>query len=723
MRKRLFTVLGFYSLLAFLVLYNPIFHITTSLPSDPRLSIVTDFYHFHWNFWWIRHALTTPGLHVYQTNYVMAPFTSNLAYHTLSVFWYPIWALLEPIFGTVVGMTAILIAALVLAGGCFYIFLRDEGVSPGLALIGGAMLELCPLMLSSIRWTNINLMGWFWIPLLLLTWKQIVHTGLRRRAMLLWAALLGISLWAMVLTDLQYPLFAFFIVVPYGLMTVWRAPSWLTRRWLIIAVALAALLALLLLWFVGPLSDILSFDRYDLAPTPADRAPKIEFPLCFVWHCDESVPVGAVVLPVLVVAGAINVKKRVRWNDSRWFWLALVPVPLSLSAGAAITIGGRQITMPYVLLHQLFGGEFRYAERFGTVFLIPAVIFIMITLTDVFRRRATSTRIFVLATLFFVIVVDAHMLEPTPLQPIPYPYTFYQAMGKESYDYVVVEVPTGGASGEGLVGDSHNLITQFYGITHGKRMVNGHISRVPISHYWYMRTDDAMMAWLGQRRFIEPDVVTQQMQQRIFDWPIGYFVIHRDSIGVGSVTDQEVLGYFNSLRDLVCPVWIEGDAIVYRTVWHPDGCPARIPPQDATGSYLIDVGAPDDLHYIGWGWHQAETISGLTLRWTGEYPQTQMYFDLPAGGYQLTISAQAFYESRRLRVLINGEQVGDPVMVTVDALHPYTFPIPADVIGDGQDLDLTLDYDATVVPALVGQGNDARKLAVAVDTMSFAPEK
>ena len=47
----------------------------------------------------------------------------------------------------------------------------------------------------------------------------------------------------------------------------------------------------------------------------------------------------------------------------------------------------------------------------------------------------------------------------------------------------------------------------FYGITHGKRMVNAHLSRVPISHYWYMRTDDPMLAWLGQRRFIEPEVV------------------------------------------------------------------------------------------------------------------------------------------------------------------------------------------------------------------------
>jgi hypothetical protein len=239
-----------------------------------------------------------------------------------------------------------------------------------------------------------------------------------------------------------------------------------------------------------------------------------------------------------------------------------------------------------------------------------------------------------------------------------------------------------------------------------------------------MRTDDAMMAWLGQRRFIDPPTVEAQMRDRIFSWPIGYFVIHRDWIGgVGSVTDQEILGYFNSLRDLVCPVWVEGEAVVYRTAWHPDGCPPRIPPQDSAGDYVIDIGATDDVRYIGWGWHYAEDVSGITLRWTGEYPQTQVYFDLPPGGYDLTITTQAFYEPRRLQLRINGQPVGDPLTVAVEPLQAYTVRVPAGVVGSGQRLTLTLDYDATVVPALVGQGSDQRKLAVAVDSITFAPVK
>ncbi|MBI1255879.1 MAG: hypothetical protein GC204_00265 [Chloroflexi bacterium] len=759
MRK--FAIVGFYALLAVVALYNPLFHLSTSLTGLP----VTDFYHFHWNYWWIRHALNN-GLNVYLTNYLLAPTINNLAFHTLTPFFYPIWALLEPLIGTVAAMTAIFIFAMSASAVAFYALLRREGVSIGLALVGGAMLELTPLMFTAVFWTNINLMGWFWLPLLILTWGEMVRTaaphpkslshvngerdfkppsapplhrergagGEVKRKLILLTLLLGATIWAMLLTDLQYALLNAFVIVPYALWMLWRVGSMRARIKLVIAGFVAVGIAVALLWFVGPLPYIFSFDGSDLALTPVDQAVSVPFPLGFLWHDDPDgtrhVSFGAIFLPLLLIAIALSfvgahgrAPLRSRLGRMRWFWLALVPLPLLFTAGAAISVLGAQITLPYLWLHNLFGGMFRYPERFVPVALIPGVLFAMLTLTPILARRRLA-RWIVPAALMFLVIADSHMLDPFPIQPIPTHYAFYDAIGKEPYDEVVLEVPTAAMSGEGIVGDSRDVQVMFYGIYHGKRMVNAHLSRVPISNYWYMRTDDPMLAWLGQRRYIDPPAVEAQMKQRIFDYPIGYFVIHRDRIGgVGSVTDQEILGYFNSLRDLVCPLWIEGDAIVYRTAWHPDGCPARIPPQDANGDYLIDIGATDDLHYIGWGWHQAETISGLTLRWTGEYPQTQVYFDLPAGGYTLTISAQSFYEPRRLRLLINDEPVSDPVTVTPDALHPYSFSVPAEVIGSGQHLKLTLDYDATVVPAEVGQGSDSRKLAVAVDTISFAPER
>ncbi len=710
-------LLAAFGLLGLLALYHPLARLGTHLPTDPTLNVTTDFYHFHWNFWWIRHALTH-GLDVYRTNYVLAPFTSSLALHTLSAFWYPVWALVEPLAGTVAAMTAVFAAAFLLNGYVFYHFLRREGVPPGWALVGGAMLELSPMLFSSVRWTNINLMGWFWLPLLLLTWRQAAESRTISAA-LSWALLLGAAVWAMVLTDVQYLLFAAFLALPYGLWTLGRAPGWGTRGRLVGLAALAAAAGLALLWLVGPLPELLRYDRAGLAPTPADRGPKIAFPLCFVWHCDVGVPLGAVALPGVILALALNAWARRRsvyrrLNSRRWLWLALAPAPLVLAAGADITLGGATLPMPYVALHNLLGGMFRYPERFGVVFLLPAATFLLLTVAPLARGR--TARIWLPALLLLAVIADARLYAPTPLQPIPPRYAFYDRMGGEPYDYVVVEVPTAGSSGEGFVGDQRAMAAQFYGLAHGKRMVNGHISRVNTWHYWWMRTDDAMMAWLGQRRWLEPALVAEQMRERIFDWPIGYFVIHTDWIGKsGGPTLQEVLGFFNAQADLVCPVAVEGDAVFYRTAWHPDGCPARTPPETAPGVYMLDIGAPDDQAFIGWGWHWTEAVAGLTLRWTGEYPQARVYLDLPPGAYTVTLAAQAFWEPRRLSLQVNGQPAGESTVVEVDALHEYAFVVPAAAVGDGRRVTLTLDYDAVVVPAEVGQSADPRRLALAVD--------
>jgi len=721
---RALVIVIFFALIAFLALYLPIFNMDTSITGAQ----VTDYFQFHWNYWWIRHALTTPGLNVYETNYVMAPFTSNLTYHTLTVFWYPIWAVVEPIFGTIAGMTAIFVAAFTLTGCTFFMLLRREDVSYGLALVGGTMLELSRLMFSATYWTTVNIMGWFWLPLMLLTWGEIARTNQNPGKSLLkrplfWTILFGAAFWAMVLTDIQYPLFLAFLIVPYGLLTLWRTPNWAGRARLAGLGVVALAIGLALLWFIGPLPDLLKFDRAGLAATPVDRAVRIQFPWDFIRNTpiEEGVPLGTIFLPFMLIALIINGWLRKKNKSSlpmRWFWLALVIVPLILSPGAFINIGETQITLPYIFLHQLLGGQFRYPERFMPVFVIPGVLFGMMTLTPILKRHPRLKIIFP-AAFMLIVLADSRVLESVVIQPKPQPYHFYEEMGKEPYDYVVVEVPTGASSGEGIVGEQKFAALMYYGITHHKRMVNGHISRVNFSHFWYMRYDDPMLAWLGQRRFIEPDVVEQQLRERIVEWPIGYIVIHSDYIWKNGPTLQEVVGYLNSLPDLVCPVWIERDAIVYRTTWHPDGCPARTPPETESDTYKIDIGSSGDEKFIGWGWHWQEDVSGLTLRWTGEYPQTQIYVDLPPGEYEISLSAQAFWENRELSLLVNDAPIGETQSVTIDSLNTYTYSLPADLVGDGKNIRLTLNYDSVIVPKEVGQSEDERKLAIAVDWIQF----
>ncbi len=716
--RRYGLIFAFYVLLACVALYPLLFHATT----DVGGSWTTDYYHFHWGYWWIRHALTTPGLHVYETNFVLFPFTTNLAFETLTPFWFPLWALLEPLVGTLVAMDVIMVMAMALAGFCFYLLLRHEKVGVGLALILGALLEVSSGMMLAAMLETINYLSLFWLPLNLLLWDRLAKS--HGRAAMVWTVVMGLAFYGTMMTDFQLMLFLAFLLIPFGVLTLVQQRAWAARLRLIGRGIAALAIMTALLWFIGPLPYILQYDFSGLSPMPIENAGGIPL-LGYLWRFstyDRTVTLGSLVIPLLVTALVVGRRMKDR---RRLFWLALAVVPLLLSIGPFVNIGDTQLSMPYVLLHRLFGGLFRSPARFDAVIMIAALLFVGKTLTPLILRRGRD-RLRYGAVIGGVILValDARLFAPMPIQPVTPPYDYYQTIGREGgapYDNeVVLEVPNAGGSGEAWVGNFRPMEAEFYGMTHGKRMLNAAVARAPLASFWYWLYDDPMLAWLGQRRYIEPEKVEAQLRQRIFEWPIGYIVVHQDWIGRATSTDQEVIGYLNSLGDLLCPVAVEQDAVFYRTAWHPDGCPPRTPPESAPGVYTIEIGSPGDEAYIGWGWHYQEQVSGLTLRWTGEYPQTQVYVDLPPDAYTVTLSAQAYHEARQLRLLVNDVPLGDPVTVSVDSLHEYYFSLPASVLGAGKHAKLTLDYDAVITPAEVGQGADTRKLAVAVDWIRFA---
>ncbi len=718
-------IFAFFALIACLALYPLLLHATTHVGGE----WTTDYYHFHWGYWWIRHALATPGLNVYETNFVLFPYTTNFALETLTPFWYPLWALLEPLVGTLVAMDVIMVTAMALAGTCFYALLRHERVAVGLALAFGVLLEVSAGMMLAAMLETINYLSLFWLPLNLLIWSYVAHS--RGRAALIWTVVLGLAFYGMMMTDLQHILFLAFLIVPYGVLTLIEQANWSGRIRLIGRGVAALAIMTALLWIAGPLPYLLSYDYSSLAPMSIESAGGIPFPLGYVWRFDtynRTVTLGSLVLPLIVLA--LIVGRRVR-DRRRWFWLALAILPLLIALGPYIHLDGLQISTPYVLLHRVFGGLFRSPARFDAVIMIAALLFASKTLTPLIRRwqnRHWNVRYGVAAAALLLVVLDARLFTPMPIQPVTPPYAYYETIGKEQGDpydsEVILEVPIAGGSGEAWVGDFRPMETEFYGMTHGKRMLNGAVARAPLSYFWYWLYDDPMLAWLGQRRYLEPDTVEAQLRERIFDWHIGYIIVHQDLIGRQTSTDNEVIGYLNGLGNLLCPVAVEGDAVFYRTAWHPDGCPPRMPPETSPGVYTIDVGSPGDEGYLGWGWHYQEDISGVMMRWAGilprETPQTTIYVDLPPNSYTLTLTAQAFWKTRHLNVMINDTILAESATIPVDSLHDFTFSIPASAVGNGKHIKLTLDYDTAVAPADVEDSADTRQLALAIDTIRFA---
>ena len=515
------------------------------------------------------------------------------------------------------------------------------------------------------------------------------------------------------------------------------------------------LLTVTLLWFAGPLPAMLEFSG-TLAPGPVAERPGVPFPLGYfsvdaVWWEWNTPTLGGFAMMTMLISLAVSLSPlRKHLSRDRWFWFAVMLPPLLLSMGPDIVLFGQTIPMPYRLLHALTNGMLRMPWRLAPIFVIAAMIFVGMTWTPLLRatsdenKNSTQRRrdakgkekiverglggevnrqILLFIPLFLLLAIDARIWQTGPLRPVLYPYAFYEAIGAERGDQyddlVVLEVPTGVGTGEVLIGDERAITLQMHTLAHGKRVVNGFISRAPTEHFWYLNTDDPLLSWLGQRRFLEPAAVEAQLRERIVDWPIGYIIVHQDIIGRIGPTAQEIIGYFNSLDDLLCPVWVEGDAVVYRTAAHPDGCPGRIPEEIEPNVFAIDSGTSGDERYIGAGWHWPESVFDVTLRWTGAASQTQFYADLPPDDYTVTITAQAFWETRELQLLVNAAPLGDPVSVEKDGLQNLTFDLPADRVGDGKHLTFTLAYDAAVVPVEVGQSADERPLAIAVDRIQF----
>lgn len=709
----------FFIALAFLVL-NPLILFTGNKVGG------FDFFNYHWNYWWMRHALTN-GLPIYETNNVFAHTLqlNNLGYHALTPFWFPLWSALEPTLGTLWAMTLIVVVGCVLNGYLSFVFFRREGITPALALLGGTVMQVTPLIRYFYYNTHINLMDWFWLPATLILAQQLTRSAERKSILQLigWGSALGTALWGLTLTDHQFPIFVAFLLAPYSLYLLWQSRA---RTWLIAGGILAILIGAVLLWFAGPLPYALRFEG-ELAPGDVRERPGIPFPCgYFQVNCDNTVwwnwnvpTLGGFATTVVIFTLIISMIRHPNVRiPRRWLWFVLMLPPLILTMGPQITVFGTEIPMPFRILYDQTNGMFKMPWRLAPIYLFAAMCFVGLSWSALLPRKP-SPRLAIVAVLFFLLAADARIYQTAPLEDVPPPYTFYEAMRQETEDYVVLEVPTGVGTGEVLIGDPRAIQLQFYTLTHAHRTVNGFISRAPVESFWPLRTDDPMLSWLGQRRDLDATFVENQFRERIPLWPIGYVVVHQDLIGLESATNQEVIGYLNQLNDLLCPVWVEGKAVVYRTNWHPAGCPARMPDETVPGSYTIDIGSAGDERFIGWGWHWSEEIAGLTLRWAGTYPQTDLFIDLPPGTYSGEIVAQAFWEPRQLQLFIQGEAASIKWTVQPGSLQTFTFTLPTDTIGTGRDLKLTLAYDAVIVPAEIGQSADPRQLAIAVDRLTF----
>jgi len=683
--RRLALIVGGYALLSIIALWALVTQLTDVVPNGPS----TDYHHFTWNYWWMRHALQT-GVSPWYTDFVLYPQTHNLAIHTLVPLWLPFFMLLEPFVGRVAFFNTALLLSFTLSGTAMFYWIRPWVRYPWIAFVAGALFMFQPYVLSSAASAHLNILAIWWLPLIGLLWRGVVQARSRWR----WAFLLGIALWGCWLTDFQVPLFLGVSLTPYVLWTLWQAgnDAWRLVAWG--ALATGIMVCGMLFWPLPPLLAVDTSNPYMFPPASMESIRAWSLPISALWgDTSDSRRTLGLVTPwlILIVPLVVFWFQRGKRRIPAWLWLASAVPGLLLMLGSDVVVGDTQITLPYRLLHQVFDGQYRTPERFVIPGMFAAITFAAL-IWDRWARRIP--RVATLA-LLVVLLWDVGVFDPFPVRPVR-DYPFYEVMREESGDYVVLDVPVG--VHYGWTGIGVGQYAQFFAPSHEKRMVNGFLARMPYPEYAFF-ADSPLFTWLayGDER---PDAAMQTVaatfNDYMADWPIGYVVAHMDWM---TPEQRAVWVPWLNMQPNLCPPGISEDGI--KLWWRSValGCDDTSPPAQ------IDMG--EVWQYVGAGWYDAEDIGGVAGRWATE--QASLRVDLsPELQYTVTFMALAFHEERT--VTINGV----PVTISPDDWQTYSVTIRGDRF-------LTLTHDRALSPEALAISSDVRLLSVAYSYFMIEP--
>ena len=154
------------------------------------------------------------------TNFVVYPFVSPLAGHTLALLWGLISAPFQMIFGLIPTFNAIVVLAFVLAGVAMYAFVRKHVQRASVALLAGLIFAFTPAMIQRASVGHLDKISIFWLPLCLLLWDKVIET--RRWT---WAVITGLCLYLSWLTDFQQTMWTLLLLGPYVIYTVFFKQS------------------------------------------------------------------------------------------------------------------------------------------------------------------------------------------------------------------------------------------------------------------------------------------------------------------------------------------------------------------------------------------------------------------------------------------------------------------------------------------------------------------
>lgn len=663
-----------------------------------------DFAQFHWNIWWFQHAIFQLGRDPYFTNYILFPNNINLAYHTftplLDVLALPIYATL----GLTSALNSWIVGSLVFNGLAMFAFLRHHRVSPGLAFLSGALFAFTSATMARVSFVHLSMTPNGWLPLSLLAWDWVIE---RRRWP--WAVLLGLVLYATLLTDIQFIVWLALLLPLYALYTSIKAEARMRKR--IVALGVLAVTVFVGLSLIAPLPQLVAGmgnkygeefqgiieDWYSIHPEDLIAFP----PRYFV---SERATLG-VLLPVGLVV-ALVAGRKVR---GRWFWLAVGLLFLVLAFGPTLKPPG--IPLPFRLFYALAGGTYRVAARFLLPAVMCFVVFMALSLQPWYQRLGRRGSIGLVTGALLFLALENHWYEPLPVFTMP-DYTIYHQIGAEPGEFLILEVPVGphnlfrGVFGKGGV-------LQYYAPIHHKQLINGAVSRAPEGLTESYRQWPFIAALAEEAPMPDLSAARAEFARLSDDWNMQYVLIHRDMLE--SETATFAAGLLNTQANW-CFVGEEGPILIYTRSGHAT-C-AKPDQLNLPSDGKLDLGN-DHEQYLGPGWYYTENIGGSSARWMGREVTTTLRVNLPARDYHVKLIATSVVPDQIVAVYVNNQRVADLPIGT--GWNAYAFDLPAAALAANQPATIDFVPAKRLSPQELtnGQSGDQRLLAAAVSALQF----
>ena len=442
-----------------------------------------------WNLWWVGHWATTPDVHLFETDYMFHPVGADLTFHTMSPLNCFLSLPLQVFVSPNTAYNVILLLSFFLSGVGMYLLAREWKGGKMASFLVGLWFAFSHYRFGHLVHTN--LLSTQRLPLFLWALSRFLKNG-----RLLDAAMAGLTLCAAGLSCLYYLVFACLAGALLTGYRVYKLRRNLNYRKLILGLVFATLI------FSIPISpylfriltsarpgeyleysyEVSVFYSADLLAylIPESIASQLKAhlnPYAFSAETPDSIFPNWTLIVALF--GIVVWRKRLK-EPLAWEWIVLAAAAMLLSLGPLLKCGGivrfgEWILIPtpvYFLKNFSLFTQIRVFDRFSLLVHLALMVFVARHIQDMIAFAGKTLQISPKALWGVIILLGCFQNWHGPLTiSQKAPLHFFENIGSENEDYSIIEVPIlqDTYPGEGRA--------MFHQTIHGKKMVNGHVSR------------------------------------------------------------------------------------------------------------------------------------------------------------------------------------------------------------------------------------------------------